>query len=302
MKILAIDGGGIRGYYAAHIIKRIQESFGINFSEEFDLITGTSTGSIIAAALALDIPIARICTLYEKHSRKIFKPTSFSFGGLLRAHYSQKSLHSLLHKEFGDNTLSDTKTRLLIPSTDIGNGQVHVFKSSYSDEFTRDSNIRIADAVLASCAAPKYFDPAFVDPYLLADGGLWANNPSLVAVTEAMTRLSSSLDSIQLLSIGTGIGNNYYPVNKRNNMWGFLTGWGIKSFIEMLLNLQSANAHNTVGLLLNEDQLIRINFESDRALPLDDPSMLADLKSRADCDFTKASDRIKQLLRNSDEA
>ncbi len=214
MKILAIDGGGIRGYYAAHVLKRIQESFDTNFSDEFDLITGTSTGSIIAASLALDIPIARITDLYEQHGVEIFKPTSFSFGGLLRANYSQKTLHSLLIKEFGEATLSNTKTRLIIPSTDIGNGQVHVFKSPYSTEFKRDKNVKIADAVLASCAAPKYFRPAFVDPYMLADGGLWANNPSLVAVTEAMTRLDYSPDSINLLSIGTGIGRNYYSVKK----------------------------------------------------------------------------------------
>ncbi len=84
-------------------------------------------------------------------------------------------------------------------------------------------------------------------------------------------------------------------------MWGFLTGWGVKSFIEMLLNLQSTHAHNAVGLLLNEDQLVRVNFESDHALPLDDPNMLADLKSRADHDFTKASNDIHKLLRSGDE-
>lgn len=302
MRILAIDGGGIRGYYAAHVLKRVHETFGTNFSSEFDLITGTSTGSIIAAALALDIPIAQITRLYEKHGKAIFKPTFFSFGGLLRANYTQRILLSVLSSEFGNKTLSDANTRLIIPSTDIGNGQVHVFKSSYSSDFKRDGTVKVAEAVLASCSAPKYFPPAFVDPYLLADGGLWANNPSLVAITEAMTRLDCPPDSIRLLSIGTGVARNYYPVNKRNGMWGFLTGWGARSFIEMLLNLQSTHAHNAVSLLLNKDQIVRVNFETDHSLPLDDPDMLSDLKSRADHDFTKASIGIERLLGGSDEA
>ena len=302
MRILAIDGGGIRGYYAAHILRRVKESFGTEFHNEFDLIAGTSTGSIIAAALAVGIPIERVCSLYEVHGHEIFKPARLSLGGMLKPSYSQRTLKRILEQEFGELTLKDAKTRLIIPSTDIGNGQVHVFKSTYSDDFKRDGRVKVADAVLASCSAPKYFRPAYIDPYLLADGGLWANNPSLVAVTETLTRLDVSKDTIRLLSVGTGIGKNYYSLARTNSLWGFLTGWGLRRFIEMFLNLQSIHSHNVVSLLLSGEQFVRINFEIDRSLPLDDPNMLPDLKSRADRGFTTASADIERLLRGSHEA
>lgn len=78
MKLLAIDGGGIRGIYASHILERIQTEFNIIFHDEFEIITGTSTGSIIAAAISLGVPISKITKLYREEGKKIFKPKRFS--------------------------------------------------------------------------------------------------------------------------------------------------------------------------------------------------------------------------------
>lgn len=295
MLILSIDGGGIRGYYAAHVLKQIKDKFGVDFSKRFDLIAGTSTGSIIAAALATDVPIEKICELYELHGHKIFKPLPLS-NGWFWPKYSARTLKALLEKEFPDLCLKDTKTRLMIPAADIGLGQVHVFKSSYNSEFTRDPNVPISEAVLASCSAPLYFSPTKSGPYLLADGGLWANNPSLVAITEAMTRLKTPIDEIKLLSIGTGIGKCYYGVRKNPLPWGFISRWNVKKFIDMLLNLQSAHSQNAAGLLLKKENYVRINFESDQCLSLDDTTSLDDLKARAHSDFTKQSAVIKKFL------
>ena len=72
-KILSIDGGGIRGVYPAHILKCIQERFAVSLYEEFDLIAGTSTGSILAAAVAAKIDISKVLSLYETHGKEIFK-------------------------------------------------------------------------------------------------------------------------------------------------------------------------------------------------------------------------------------
>jgi hypothetical protein len=135
-----------------------------------------------------------------------------------------------------------------------------------------------------------------VGPYQLSDGGLWANNPSLVAVTEALTRLGAERSSIRLLSVGTGIGKNYYPLTNANNKWGFFTGWGISKFISMLLNLQATTASNVTQLILDKHQSVRVNFESDLPLSLDDVGTLDDLISRADRDFTHNSAAIRQLL------
>ena len=296
MKLLAIDGGGIRGIYAGHVLERIQDAFQLEFHRDFDLIAGTSTGSIIAAALAYDIPLAKVTKLYREQGRIIFLPRSLSLKGAIFPRYASEPLRDALEDVFQDATLSDAKTRLIIPATDIGNGGVHVFKSNYDEGVVRDRDVKVVDAVLASCSAPSYFSPARVGPYQLSDGGLWANNPSLVVVTEAISRLGAERSQIRLLSVGTGIGKNYYPVAS-GGMWGFMTGWGMLKFISMLMNLQSATASNVVQLLLEKHQTLRINFESDAPLSLDDVGIIDDLVSKADRDFTHNSADIRSLLR-----
>lgn len=296
MKLLAIDGGGIRGIYASHVLERIQKEFKTEFHSEFDLIAGTSTGSIIAAAIAFGIPISKVTELYREKGSSIFRPKRWTFGGTVAPRYSSEPLRAALVSVFEDATLSDARTRLVIPATDIGNGGVHVFKSAYDEKFVRDRNVKVVDAVLASCSAPSYFAPSRVGPYQLSDGGLWANNPSLVAVTEALTRLGAERSAIRLLSVGTGIGKNYYPLSNVDKRWGFLNGWGISKFISMLLNLQAATASNVTQLILDKHQSVRVNFESDLPLSLDDIGTLDDLISRADKDFTHNSAAIRQLF------
>lgn len=296
MRLLAIDGGGIRGIYASHVLERIRDEFKLEFHRDFDLIAGTSTGSIIAAALAYDIPLAKVTKLYREQGPVIFSPRCWSLKGAIFPRYASDPLREALEVVFQDATLSDAKTRLVIPATDIGNGGVHVFKSNYDEGFVRDRNVKVVDAVLASCSAPSYFAPARVGPYQLSDGGLWANNPSLVAVTEALSRLGAVRSQIRLLSVGTGIGKNYYPVTNGGGRWGFVTGWGILKFVSMLMNLQSATASNVVQLLLENHQMLRINFESDTPLSLDDVRIIDDLISKADRDFTHNSAAIRGLL------
>jgi patatin-like phospholipase/acyl hydrolase len=296
LRILAIDGGGIRGYFAVHVLERIQQEHGVRFAHTFDLICGTSTGAIIAAALATEYPLENVKKLYEDRGSHIFQRATGSIGGLLRAKYDIARLRSELLEVFGDRMLTQTVARLLIPATDIGNGQVHVFKSAYSGDFVRDKNVRIADAVLASCAAPTYFAPAYVDPYLLADGGLWANNPALVGYVEAITRLGASPSDVRLLSIGAGAGEKYYRIGDSGRQWGVMTGWGVAGLIDVILNLQSKNADNMLGLLLPDTQYLRINFSRDHKLSLDDVESLPELRSIADRLFTENTAAIRKLL------
>lgn len=297
-KILAIDGGGIRGLYAAYILKRIREEFDIIFSEYFDLIVGTSTGSIIAGALAVDRPIEKIVLLYEVEGRKIFTSNSFSLNGFYRSKYSKKHLENILNKEIGNKILSDIKkTRLIIPATDIANGQVFVFKSSYLEEFVRDKNIKIVDAILSSCSAPIYFDPNRLENYLLADGGLWANNPALVGLTEAIGKLEIDKNDVRILSIGTGIGKHYYKIDSAETRnWGLVNGWEGKKIIDIILNLQSTSAENIVRLILKEEKYLRLNFITDSKLSLDKLDILEELKTKADHTFTYEVNKIKSFL------
>jgi patatin-like phospholipase/acyl hydrolase len=305
-KVLSIDGGGIRGIFPAIILNNIEQKFNIKLSECFDLIAGTSTGSIIAAAIACDIPLQEVIDLYKNEGDTIFEKRIGGFLGLFKSRYDNKTLKKFLDNRFKDRTLSDPclKTRLLIPTTDISNGDVHVIKSKYLEEFTRDPDRLIKDAILASCSAPLYFNPTKLDNFLLADGGLWANNPSLVALTEAIGKIkktreieSISFENTKLLSIGTGFGHKYYDLsNYKSDYWGFLSKWEKSKLIDTILNLQSINTNNVVNFMLPKDNLLRLNFESDNELSLDSVEIIPMLESKAAKIFTENSKNIKRLL------
>ncbi|MFH0710162.1 MAG: CBASS cGAMP-activated phospholipase [Pseudomonadota bacterium] len=305
-KILSIDGGGIRGIYSAIILKEIEDKFAIKINEHFDLIAGTSTGSILASAIAIDIPLQEIIDLYKNEGENIFKLRQTGRMGLFKSRYDNSHLKNLLNSKFKNKTLSDSsiKTRLLIPTTDISNGDVHVIKSHYLSEYKRDKDRKIQDAILASCSAPLYFNPVEMQKYLLADGGLWANNPSLVALTEAIGKIkttnnidSITMNNIKLLSIGTGIGHKYYDTqDSMLDKWGFLTKWKTSKLIDTILNLQSINVHNTVNFMLPKENYLRLNFESDNELSLDKTNIISTLESKAVKHFAENSEAIRRLL------
>ena len=299
-KILALDGGGFRGVYSAHILKQIHEKLDVNWCRDFDLIAGTSTGAILAAALVCDVSPGQILDMYATHGRSIFKRRPLRRFGLVTSRYESAGLRAALTDTLGDRKLGEIEFPLIIPATDIGNGCVHVFKSAYHPDFIRDRDVLVRDAVLASCSAPTYFDPHRVDEFLLTDGGLWANSPSLVAVVEAKRRLDRKLDDVRILSIGTGIAKSVYPLKRakpgRLFGWGFAAKWGREKFISMLLDLQAQAANNTVNLLLNQDQILRLNFQSDSELLLDDPDEYNDLVTMAGKDFAHNAAKIGAFL------
>lgn len=303
-RILSIDGGGIRGIYSAHVLRCIEERLQINLFDTFNMIAGTSTGSIIAAGVATGVPAADIVAMYKEHGAEIFRKKRFILPGksihpMFDSVYDAQYLENVLTKVFQDKRLGNIKKPLLIPSTDIGDGCVHVLKSGYSKEFTRDNAVLVKDAVLASCSAPTYFDPCRLNVYLLADGGLWANNPALAAVIDAQKHLGVAQDDIQILSIGTGHSKTMYGTNA-SRKWGLINGWKHKEFISFILSLQSQSTLNYLNLMLRPGQIKRVDFESDLPLPMDDVSMLDDLISKADKIFSYKSEDINTFLNKGD--
>lgn len=312
--ILSIDGGGYRGLFSAHILRRIEESWGVNWHRRFGMFAGTSTGSIIAAGLASGMSAKKLADFYLQHGKSIFAPrlrSRLDVLKILTSRYSNKTLRGLLEKEFGTTTLGEVAVPLIVPSVDIDNGCVHVFKSKYADGFVRDPNVRLSDAVLASCSAPTYFDPHIVDNrYRLTDGGLWANNPSLVAVIDAQYRLKVPINEIRVLSIGTGKSRAFYPRSqgwfkdwfvRSWQGWGFATRWQRNKLLDLILNLQSDTANNMLCLLFNESPLdskrvFRMTFESDDCLPMDAVCHGDDWITRADHCFTHQAPRLLEFL------
>lgn len=278
------------------------------------MLAGTSTGSILTAGLACGLPAARLAEFYEAHGKEIFTPrlrSRLDVFKLFTSRYSNGTLRALLEEVLGETTLGEIPVPLILPSVDIDNGCVHVFKSKYHDEFVRDPNVRVSDAVLASCSAPTYFDPHVVDDkYQLIDGGLWANNPSLVATIDAHYRLGIPLEDVRLLSIGTGKSKAFYPRSAGKwkdrlvrswQGWGVATRWQGSKLLDLILNLQSDNAHNMLCLLLDESPLdpkrvLRLTFESDQPLPMDSARRRDEWVARADHVFTHNATRIAKFL------
>ena len=270
---------------------------GVPVRDCFNLIAGTSTGSIIAGAAAAGVPLETVVDLFEGHSARIFKKRPFH-RGIFRSKYPSGPLEDMIQRHLPAVTMGDIPTPLMITSSDISTGGVYVFKSRYLEElgepYMRDRDIPLQDAILASCAAPTFFDPVQVGRYLLADGGLWTNNPSILAVTEAISKFSRSIEQVHVLSIGTGRAVNLY---RRRRFWGIATGWGRTKLVSYFLNLQSQSSSNMAKLIL-DDRYVRLDPVIED-WDLDDTKRLDNLKALADRDFTQSSEDIMNSMRRS---
>lgn len=294
--ILALDGGGARGIYSAQILASIEQVNGVPIKEQFDLIAGTSTGAIVAGAVAAGIPMDKIVELFKTEAPRIFRRRWFSWLQV-RSKYPSHPLGQIVRAYLPDMTLGEISTPLMITSSDISTGGVHVFKSRYLKElgepYVRDADVALGDAILASCVAPTYFDPMPVGDFLLADGGLWANNPSIIALTEAMSKFGQSVEEVHILSIGTGHSVNLYT---HNRFWGLITGWGRRKLVAYVLRLQSEASANMAKLLLG-DRYLRLDPEIED-WALDDLEHLDTLKAMAAKDFTYWSGAIGKNLKS----
>jgi hypothetical protein len=213
-KILSIDGGGIKGLYSSTILEHLEEEFNCCISDYFDMLCGTSTGGLIALALSLKIPATEISEIYKKHGQKIFPRKPKWWGTikqtLFRGKYSDEGLRKILSEIFGERKLKESNNLLCIPTYSITDGRPWVFKYDHKEgNLSRDNKAQFVDVALATSAAPTYFPVCEIDYYdnkQFVDGGVWANNPTLVGVIEAIKYFvgrSKEFDSIQVLSISS---------------------------------------------------------------------------------------------------
>ena len=294
-KILSLDGGGIRGIFSARVLDLVNDKLGINTYNTFDLLIGTSTGSIVAAAVAIRYDLSKLVQDYECYAPRIFKKR-FSLCGFLRSRYDNKVLENLLRESFGEITLGDIKTPLIINATNVSTGRVHVFKSSYQKDrrggdYSRDGDVPLYRAVLASCSAPVYFNPVEIAGDLVCDGGLWANNPALVGYVDAVRNFNKTPENTRILSIGTGNTRQFYLPSY---MWGLVTGWKREKIVNFAMLSQTQYAENCLNLIMPEN-VLRINPEIEN-WDLDDYKILPTLKSLASREVTNRGELIKEFL------
>lgn len=259
-QILSLDGGGIRGLFSAGILARWQESLGHAITDHFDLITGTSTGGIIAIGLGLGLAPRELVEFYRNHGPDIFpgrwqKPIRW-LRHWRRSKFSNNALQHSLEQAFQHKLLGNARKRLVIPSFDLGNGGARVFKTAHHPELRTDHKIPAWKVAMATTAAPSYL-PAFrgIDERRLIDGGVWANNPCMLGIVEAASKLGVPLDRIHVLSIGTTKAPTYPPDHLDQGGKIQWANWAP----EVIMQGQSASAAGQAALLLGTDRFFRID-------------------------------------------
>ncbi|GAV82040.1 Patatin domain-containing protein [Cephalotus follicularis] len=262
--VLSIDGGGIRGIIPGTMLAFLEDQLQKLDGEEariadyFDVIAGTSTGGLVTAMLTAPNEQNRplfaakdINDFYLEHCPKIFPQNSSAFASATKLvkslhgpKYDGKYLHTLLKEKLGDTLLHQTLTNVVIPTFDIKRLQPIIF-SSYQVKKTPTIDAPLSDICIGTSAAPTYLPAHYfetkdstgkVREFNLIDGGVAANNPALVAISEVtkeITRGNPDFFPIKptdygrflVVSLGTGAAKFEEKYDaKEAASWGLL-GW-----------------------------------------------------------------------------
>lgn len=273
-RILSIDGGGICGILPASVLAELESRYlqGRAIGECFDMIAGTSTGGIIALALSHGITAAEIRDIYVERGGNIFPPASGiarvwrRVRRLQRYPYERKPLQDELLRIFGDTVLGEARTRLCIPAFEGRHGEPWIYKTPHHPDYKRDRHASMVTVGLATAAAPTFFEALPNNGYVMIDGGLWANNPVMNALVDALTCFDIERRQVRILSLGCG--ETSFEVSDAKARGGLLHWWNV---YWAAMRAQSKNALGQAYLLVGKDQVIRIDApESPHSIDLDD--------------------------------
>jgi len=234
--ILSIDGGGIKGLIALMQLKELENKLGIKLCNHFDIITGTSTGGLIATMLSLGHSVDECIEIYTIHGEKIFDKCLFRTG-LFKSKYDDSYFNKLLKELVGDLTLKDVSNcKLIVPSFNATHRDKKIFKS-YED---KDKHYSLYEVMRSTAAAPTYFDMIKINGCNYIDGGMVINNPSMVAHLEA---LKIGYKKINIISFSTGTSEKAISMSNLN---GGILG-NVQNIIDVLLTEQSQTTDYTLN-------------------------------------------------------
>jgi uncharacterized protein len=286
VKVLAVDGGGIRGLIPALVLAEIERRTGRRIHELVDLIAGTSTGAIVACGLAKPdpLPAERIAELYVEEGPRIFDRSLLkritSVEGLVDERYDAAGLVAVLERWLGAARLPEARPPVLLTAYDIERRRAVLLG--------RGDDVSMVDAAHASAAAPTYFEPVRVGSAALVDGGVFATNPAMCAYAEVDGALEL------LLSLGTGEHTRRLPYEE-------VRGWGVVEWVRPLIDVVFDGTADAVDFQLEAllgDMYVRLQTPLDEASDeLDDASAanLAALRREADRLIAARDDEIDRV-------
>lgn len=298
-RILSLAGGGLRGAYAIGLLAELEKQLERPIGEYFDLIAGTSTGSITACALCYGMKASEIEDFYNKYSEQIFKPReayspksfyrpvygliksllakrSTNLDHFFQSRYCPFSLNDALEMGFGDTRLADVRiSRLLVPTVNLTDGKTRVFRTPHLPRDSDTKEWRVVDVIVASAAAPTYFPhKEMPDGKAYVDGGLWAIDPGFAALSEAV-RITDQcqrsqdrefkIQDVWMLSLGTG--QSTYSLSPPDADAGMLF-WS--QHVAEVMSISQVQGTQLPLQFVLEDRYKQIDFE------LTDPSWTLD--------------------------
>lgn len=291
-RILSIDGGGICGILPASILAELEQRFldGHPIGQYFDMIAGTSTGGILALGLGSGLPASLVRDMYVERGGVIFPTGTWlsrrwrKLRQYMRYVYDADVLEIELRRILANKVLGESQTRLIIPSFEGRYGEPWIYKTPHHPGYKNDQHERMVRVGLATAAAPTYFKSFENDHYMMVDGGLWANNPIMNAVADALSCFDLDRRQIQILTLGCG--ETAFQVTPKLASAGFL-GW--KYIIKAAMRAQSKNALGQAYLLVGKDRVMRLDApENSNPIGLDD--------------YTRARDELPAMARSLVEA
>ncbi|MCP5540456.1 MAG: patatin-like phospholipase family protein [Akkermansiaceae bacterium] len=241
------------GAFSVSVLAELEKATGCLAADHFDLITGTSTGGIIAIGLGLGKSAEEMKGFYTEKGPRIFPNAGFTrrLGNTLRHLFKPKCSHDLLESAleevYGDRKFGESKCRLLIPTYDANQGRIFLLKTAHHERFKFDIDARAVDVALATAAAPTYFSQAPFPEHQGAsyvDGGVWANCPALVGLVEATHFLGQKPTDVDILSIGT----TDTPFNVAGNAQSGVFGWA-KGLVNLFMTAQIEASMKTSMLM-----------------------------------------------------
>lgn len=306
-RILSLDGGGVKGTYTASVLSTLEKLTGKSVGQHFDLITGTSTGGIIAVAIGLGIPLSEVLELYVGKGPEIFpcpvpgwrgKLTSY-WRHLRRPKHSHDVLQQALDTVIGGRRFGESRNRLVIPAFNAVNGDIQLFKTAHCPAYRMDCRRPAVDVAMATSAAPTYFNAyGDGDGHVFLDGGVWANSPVMVGIAEAVGVLGWPLDRLDVLSIGTTA--EPFDVSRERRRGGIFH-WN-RGLVDLLMAAQVRGMLGLAGALTNH-RIRRIDVTTRPGrFSLDNSQEISELKALGENSARQAAGEIHERFLSSTAA
>ncbi len=262
MRVLAIDGGGIRGLIPALVLAELERRSGRRTFELFDLIAGTSTGGIVACALCAPeaLPASELVKLYEEEGPEIFDRSLFqrirSAEGVLDEKYDDAALDRALERFLATKRLAETKPDLIVPAYDTALPGPYFFKSSKARETPETDDFPLSVVARATSAAPTYFEPVEAGERSLVDGGVFAANPAMCGLAEVLNTVAPR--DVVLVSLGTG-------ERTHRRQFDEIKDWGVAKWARPILDVVfdgvSDAVHYQLERVLGPERYWRLQIE-----------------------------------------